>query len=289
MQTDVIKVVRCGMGVSIQDAGRGGYARFGVPTSGVMDQHASAWANKLLGNPTDAPIIEVLMQGAHFEVLRTCWIVVAGADSRCNFPRWRIVRAHQGENIVFALSQSGLWSYLAVEGGFDAPKLLGSVSTYPRGRIGRALTPGDLLDRGTGGKLTLPEHVAGRLVAVDEQRDYNHPPPIRVWRGPQWDMFSQEDRAALFQQPWSVSSHSDRVGYRLEGGPLSAGREQIISEPVLVGSIQVPQNGQPIVTMRDGPTVGGYPKMGLVHAEDLSWLAQCRPGVTFRFQPAHEH
>jgi allophanate hydrolase subunit 2 len=101
-------------------------------------------------------------------------------------------------------------------------------------------------------------------------------------------MFSPKDRGALFQHPWSVASQSDRVGYRLHGTLLSAGQNQIVSEPVLVGSIQVPQNGQPIVTMRDGPTVGGYPKIGLVHADDLSWLAQCRPGVTFQFQPAHE-
>jgi biotin-dependent carboxylase-like uncharacterized protein len=288
MGTDAIKVVRCGMGASIQDNGRAGFARFGVPPGGAMDQHASGWANRLLGNPPDAPVIEILMLGAHFEVLRTCWVVVAGADARCNLPRWRIIRAHQGENIVFSLSQSGLWSYLAVEGGFAVPKLLGSASAYPRGRIGRALAPGDLLKTGSDGSLALPEHVAGRLVAADEQRDYNHPPPIRVWRGPQWDRFNPKDRQALFQQTWSVSAKSDRVGYRLDGGLFSAGGEQIISEPVLVGSIQVPQNGQPIVTMRDGPTVGGYPKIGLVHADDLSWLAQCRPGVTFQFQPAHE-
>jgi biotin-dependent carboxylase-like uncharacterized protein len=276
------------MGASIQDVGRPGYARFGVPPGGVMERHAPAWANRLLGNPADAPVIEVLMQGAHFEVMRTCWIVIAGADARCNFPRWRIIRAHQGENIVFALSQSGLWSYVAVEGGFDVPKPLGSASVYPRGKIGEALAAGDVLRCGAGAGLKPPEHVAGRLVATDEQRDYNHPPPIRVWRGPQWDEFDPKDRVRLIRQTWTVSSQSDRVGYRLNGEPLLTGPKQIVSEPVVVGSIQVPQNGQPIVTMRDGPTVGGYPKIGLVHADDLSWLAQCRPGVTFQFQPAHE-
>lgn len=287
MRTDVIKVIRTGMGASIQDTGRSGLARFGIPPSGAMDQHAPGWANTLLGNPTIAPVIEVLMQGAQFEVLRTCWMVVAGADARCNFPRWRIIRAHQGENIVFALSQSGLWSYIAVEGGFDLPEMLGSASVYPRGKIGKTLTEGDVLSCGTGTHLELPEHVAGRLVATDEQRDYNHPPPIRVWRGPQWDTFGSKDRAALFQQPWSVSSQSDRMGYRLQGPALSSSQKQIISEPVVTGSIQVPHGGQPIVTMRDGPTVGGYPKIGLLHADDLSWLAQCRPNVTFQFQTAH--
>ena len=289
MGGQVLKVIRCGVGASIQDTGRSGYARFGVPASGAMDQHAPAWANTILDNPPNAPVVEVLMQGAHFEVLETCWVVIAGADARCNFPRWRIVRAHQGESIVFPLSQCGLWSYIAVEGGFEAPKILGSASVYPRGRLGQALQSGDILASGNDGHLMLPEHVAGRIIAVEEQRDYNHPPVIKVWPGPQWDQFGSRDQHMFFEQAWSVSAQSDRVGYRLQGGHLGSRHPQIISEPVLPGSIQVPPSGQPIVTMRDGPTVGGYPKIGLVDAEDLSWLAQCRPGVTVRFELTYEH
>lgn len=288
MPNDFLKVIRCGLGASIQDAGRPGYARLGIPPGGAMDQHAPRWINKLLDNSPDSPVIEILMQGAHFKVLETCWVVVGGADTRCNLPRWRIVRAHKGENIVFPVTRMGLWSYLAVEGGFVAPIALGSASAYPRGGIGRMLEPGDVLVSGNKGQLALPEHVAGRLVAVDEQRNYDHPPPIRIWPGPQWDQFHSRDRALFFEQPWSVSAQSDRAGYRLQGGHLSSNPTGIISEPVLVGSVQIPPNGQPIVTMRDGPTVGGYPKIGLVDPNDLSWLAQCRPGITFRFQLAHE-
>lgn len=284
MAHEVFRVIRRGMGLSLQDGGRPGFGQFGVPPSGAMDDHAAGWANRLLDNPPDAPVLEVLMQGTHLEVMRTCWIAVTGADARCNFPRWRIARAHSGEGLVFPLSQRGLWSYVAVEGGFDAPKLLGSVSAYPRGGIGSPLADGDLLKITKDAQLALPRRVAGRLLAADEQRDYQHPPGIRVWRGPQWDLFSTADRSSFFQQTWSVSSQSDRVGYRLEGGHLQPDVPQIISEPVLVGSIQVPPGGQPIVTMRDGPTVGGYPKLGLVDPADLSWLAQCRPGVKFQFR-----
>ena len=117
-----------------------------------------------------------------------------------------------------------------------------------------------------------------------ERRDYESPPPLRVWRAPQWDLFSEADREIFFAQEWAVSSQSDRVGYRLTGRPLKPSAPPILSEPVLVGSIQIPPDGQPIVTMRDGPTVGGYPKLGLVEAADVSWLAQCRPGVKVRFQ-----
>jgi allophanate hydrolase subunit 2 len=107
-----------------------------------------------------------------------------------------------------------------------------------------------------------------------------------VWPGPQYALFSAADQTRLFEQSWRVSSRSDRVGYRLEGKPFEARLPQMVSEPVRMGTIQVPESGQPIVTMRDGPTVGGYPKLGLVDADDLSWLTQCRPGQEVRFRPA---
>lgn len=284
MPADIIKIIRTGMGISLQDFGRAGLAQYGVPPSGVMDRHAATWINRLLDNSPDSPVLEILLQGAHLEVLKTCWLVIGGADARCNFPRWRIIRAHPGEGIVFPVNQSGLWSYIAVEGGFLAPQLLGSVSSYARGGIGSELKAGQGLRANPLDQIHFPKQVVGRVIANDEQRDYNHPPSLRVWRGPQWAQFSPQDRASFFQQAWTVSPRSDRVGYRLEGSQLSPQQKQIISEPVLVGSIQVPPGGQPIVTMRDGPTVGGYPKLGLVDPDDLSWLTQCRPGVPFRFR-----
>ena len=119
-----------------------------------------------------------------------------------------------------------------------------------------------------------------------EQRDYAKPPPLRVWRGPQWDFFTAAERETFFARAWTVSAQSDRVGYRLSGEPLNPRCDQIISEPVRVGTIQIPESGEPIVTLRDGPTVGGYPKLGVIEAADLSWFVQCSPGQTVRFRPA---
>ena len=117
-----------------------------------------------------------------------------------------------------------------------------------------------------------------------EIRDYTSPPALRVWRAPQSEMFSD----AFFEQDWTVTPQSNRVGYRLAGEPLKFIKREILSEPVRVGTIQVPENGLPIVTMRDGPTVGGYPKLGMVDPVDLSWLAQCRPGQKIRFIPLNQ-
>jgi antagonist of KipI len=102
------------------------------------------------------------------------------------------------------------------------------------------------------------------------------------------DLFADRDRERFFNEPWTVSPQSDRVGYRLVGAPLASTPAQILSEPVRVGTIQVPENGLPIVTMRDGPTVGGYPKLGMIDPRDLAWLTQCRPGQSVRFQPLDE-
>ena len=286
MSEYVIEVIHRGVSASIQDFGRPGWARFGVPPGGVMDPHAAGWANRLLNNPIEYPVLELLLQGARLRMLKTSWIAITGADARCNYPTWRILRAHEDEVIHFSLCQKGVWSYVAVEGGFISATYLGSSSAYPRGGMGKLIEDGSILEHPGDQFTALPHSVAGRFVKSDALRDYLNPPRFRLWKGPQWDRFSKADRDRLFQSEWAVSAQSDRTGYRLQGEPLTSYSEQIISEPVLVGSIQVPQDGNPIVTLNDGPTIGGYPKIALIDPEDLSWLVQCRPGQSIRFQTA---
>lgn len=285
MHHEVFEVLEPGLGATLQDRGRVGWRRFGVPPGGVMDDHAAGWANRLLDNPADAPVVEFLLQGAKLKGLSDTWIAITGSATTVNVPAWRAVQMHAGDLLEFSPGHSGVWIYLAVEGGFEGPRRLGSASVYARGQLGRPFVRGDILYR-AGAQFVLPGGVAGRIVDWQEQRNYHSPPRLRVWPGPQRDFFSEADCELFFAQDWTVSSQSDRVGYRLDGTSLRPSEAQILSEPVVVGSIQVATNGQPIVTMRDGPTVGGYPKLGLVEAADLSWLAQCRPGVKVRFQLA---
>ena len=284
MGPKVFEILEPGLGATLQDRGRPGWRRFGVPPSGAMDDHAACWANRLLDNAPDSPVVELLLQGAKLRALGETWIAVTGADADANVPTWRAVRTNEDDVLEFPASRSGVWIYLAVEGGFEGPRWLGSASVYKRGRLGQAAASGSVLCRATSARFELPRGVAGRVVDWHERRNYESPPPFRVWRAPQWDLFSETDRELFFAQEWAVSPQSDRVGYRLTGRPVTSSPPPIPSEPVLVGSIQIPPDGQPIVTMRDGPTVGGYPKIGLVEAADLSWLAQCRPGVKVRFQ-----
>ncbi len=280
---DALEVLHPGLGATVQDLGRVGWKRFGVPPSGAMDPHAARWANRLCGNADGAPVLELLMQGAALLVLAERRFAVTGAEAGGVIPAWSAATLPVGARLDFARNERGLWTYVAVAGGFAAPRILGSASVYPRGGLGRALRAGDRL---TLAEPDLPGPRGRAWVAEGERRDYAEPPLLPVWRGPQWEWFDAAEQRFFLEAEWEVSLRSDRVGYRLEGARLNPPEREMRSEPVLVGSVQVPRNGQPIVTMRDGPTVGGYPKIGVIDPTALSWLAQCRPGVRFRLVAA---
>jgi len=280
----VVEVLSPGMGMSIQDLGRIGWRRFGVPMGGAMDDHAARMANQLVGNAPETPVLEMLMQGQRLRVREECWMSVTGADASSTIADWHATRLVAGSEIVFPVNRSGVWTYVALAGGFAVPRWFGSASVSPRACIGRAMRGGEILGRAEEASINLPDAVASRVAAWEERRDYDRPPVLRVWPGPQFDWFEPAERKRFFEQGWTVSSQSDRTGYRIEGKALKAPDRELISEPVRIGSIQVPRSGQPIVTLRDGPTVGGYPKLGMIDPRDLSWLVQCRPGQQVRFR-----
>lgn len=282
---DVCRIEAAAMRMSIQDSGRTGWARYGVPPSGPMDDHAAEWANRLLENPVTAPVLEVPGPGARLRFVCDAWIAVTGAKGK--WPMWRAAQVHTNDILDIGELESGLWTYLAVSGGFESAAWLGSASAYPRSGFGQSLRAGDVL-RAAKTEFALPTGVSSRVAPWTEQRDYSKPPVLRVWRGPQWDLFSGEQRDRFFAQSWTVSSESDRVGYRLSGEPIAHNIGELISEPVVPGTIQVPESGQAIVTMRDGPTVGGYAKLGVLDERDISWLTQVQPGRQVRFVLADE-
>jgi KipI family sensor histidine kinase inhibitor len=319
----ILRILDLGLGMSLQDAGRPGFRRFGVPTSGTMDPVTAAWANRLLDNPPDAPVLELCLQGQRLEALRDGWIAVCGGSHPRAHPRgqapYRAFRVRAGESLNFGPGDSGVWSYLAVPGGFHAAAFLGSCSANPRAGIGRTLRSGDLLLRNPAGDWHPPSGVAARSVAPDQWVTDRDTGPLRVWPGPQWEQFDAESQRRLFETEWRVTSQCDRVGYRLQSGwdaqsgsnrpttpsirhtlgppaepphpspgPQSPGGlawtgGSLISEPVLTGSIQVPADGQSIVTLHDGPTLGGYPKIAWIDPRDLPRLVQRRSGQPVGF------
>jgi allophanate hydrolase subunit 2 len=191
-----------------------------------------------------------------------------------------VVNLQAGEELSIGRLTNGVWVILALAGGFISRPWLGSVSAYARAGVGVLVKSGlELFAQAP------RVRSADRLISPAERRDRQPTPPLLVWPGPQWDQFAPEERRRFFQQAWTVSRQCDRVGYRLEGEPLRVPAGEMISEPQPVGAIQIARDGRPIVLMRDGPAVGGYPKMGILDPGELSRLAQCAPGGLVRFMP----
>jgi 5-oxoprolinase (ATP-hydrolysing) subunit C len=281
-------VKACGPMTSIQDAGRFGWQRYGVSSSGAMDRLALAAANALVGNAPGAGALEFMLMGGSFAVDGgTARFAVAGAPCALSIdgqptPAMTSSTLRAGQTLTVGPAQSGVYAYLAVAGGFALPLELGSLSLQPRAGIGgldgRALQAGDRVP------LSLPDAPGGPGLALD-------PVPIRgdaavrVVLGPQDDYFSPEGIETFLASHYTVSREADRMGYRLTGARIAHARGfNIVSDGIVAGSIQVPGSGEPIVMMADRQTTGGYPKLATVVSADLRLVAQRRSGETIRFQ-----
>lgn len=271
---------------TIQDAGRTGWRKFGVPASGPMDWFAFRAANRLAGNDLNAAALEIGMGGIVLRALRDCVIAVAGVGYSLSvyiwdFPLWSSYYVRGGWTVRLDKLDSGMWAYLAVAGGVQTPPVLGSASTYLRGPFGgfdgRRLQTGDVLKCGAPSRpLT---DLAARTLPAEARPAYSDTPTLDVIMGPQDKYFTDESTAAFLAHDYTVSPTSDRMGYRLEGPALThRGGTELLSEGMTMGAIQVPAGGQPIIMMADCPTTGGYPKIGTVISADLPLLAQCVPG-----------
>jgi len=271
---------------TIQDSGRTGWRKFGVPTSGAMDAFAFRAANLLAGNDPNCAAVEIGLGDIILRALHDCVISVAGVGFGLSvyiwdFPLWSSYYVRGGWTIRLTKLDSGMWAYLAISGGVQTPPILGSSSTYLRGPFGgldgRQLQTGDVLRAGTPSRPL--NDLAARTLPEDARLQYSDTPIVDVIMGPQEDYFTEESIAKFISHEYTVSPTSDRMGYRLEGGKLiHRDKTELISEGMTMGAVQIPSNGQPIVMMADCPTTGGYPKIGTVASADLPLLAQCVPG-----------
>jgi len=285
---EVFKVLFPGAFTTIQDLGRYGYQAYGVPVSGCLDLFAHTVANALVGNSNTAATLEMTILGPRLEVLRSCRIAIAGGDLQpvrngSPLPLWRSLEVSAGDLLFFKGVKTGCRAYLAIDGGFDVPLIMGSRSTYPRGGIGgidgRPLKAGDLLKKGT--SKTFQEGSLPSDLIPPYPRDIT----CRVIPGPQSDFFANTE--TFYASPYEVTAKADRMGYRLKGPRLvfkPGGPQSIVSEAVVPGTIQVPADGQPIVLMGE-QTVGGYAKIGVLITPDRWRLAQLRPGDKVLFEP----
>jgi biotin-dependent carboxylase-like uncharacterized protein len=246
-----------------------------------MDADSARKANLLVGNEEGAPVLELLFTGARFRVLGAAELAITGAEVESECPQWRNFYAEAGREIAFGRLRAGVWTYLAVQGGFAGSRWFGSASVDPRAGLGDIIRAGAQLRRENARQL---DGTPSRFVPELVREHFDQVPVLRIWRGPEWESFPEHVRALFLNESWLVSMQSDRAGYRLEGVGLESGRLRMLSAPVAVGTVQVPPNGLPIVLLRDGPTVGGYPRLGILDPLAISRFTQCAPGTPVRFE-----
>jgi biotin-dependent carboxylase-like uncharacterized protein len=269
--------------VTVQDAGRSAYRKFGVPVSGAMDQFAMRAANILVGNAIDQPVIEVGLGDALFRALSNCVVSITGAGYETGtyiwtYPLWTSFFVRAGWTIKVNKTNGGNWAYLAIAGGFKVDQVLGSSSAYLRGGMGAMLETGMRLQSASQPRDL--QSLAARVFPVTKRPSYSQNILVDVIPGPQVERFTKKGMKTFYSSEYTLSRSFDRMGYRLEGESIEhANGADMISEGMTTGSIQVPASGQPIVMMADGPTTGGYPKIANVITADLPLLAQCEPGV----------
>jgi allophanate hydrolase len=286
-----LRVRSPGFHTTVQDLGRPGWQAIGVPVSGALDTVNLRLANALVGNRPGMSALEMLFSGPELEVAADTVRValagagaslVTGAASSPSVPAGNSMTLSRGNVLKVIVGDQSACCYLAVEGGFAVPPVLGSASTYVRAEIGglegRALLCGDFLP------LTI-EHATARpelrlpswLPATGDQ-------PIRVVLGPQQEYFTEAAVAALLGSEFRVSQSADRMGMRLDGPLLHhRGGWDIVSDAIATGAIQVPGSGQPIVLLADHQTTGGYPKIATVISADLPRVGRRRPGDLIPF------
>ena len=286
-----VEVERGGVLTTVQDPGRPGYQRYGVPWSGAADPVSLVFANRAVGNPDGAAGLECTLMGPVLRFLRPVLTALGGADHRgvLHLPgggRWPVpvgtsFLAPSGSVLRFAGPPGGMRAYLAFAGGLDVPEVLGSRSTYLTaafgGFEGRALRSGDRLHLGAA-----PDGARENRFEPDARRvTETGPLRLRVSLGPQEDCFTEDCVRRLSELSFTVSNDSNRMGVRLDGPILEhrEGMKEIVSDANPHGTIQVPPGGHPIVMGADQGITGGYPKIGCVVAPDLARLAQALPGA----------
>jgi biotin-dependent carboxylase-like uncharacterized protein len=281
-----LEVVRAGPLTTVQDLGRPGFAHLGVPRSGALDSVLLALANRLVGNPAGAAALETTVGGVGLRARCSCTVAVTGPPALVTVDDAArsvglAVDLVAGQVVEVGAPGSGVRSYLAVGGGIAAQPVLGSRSTDVLSGLGPPpLRTGDLVPLGptTGAAVPL-DFTAGERDPVEGDEL-----TLGVTPGPRHDWFVGDALRTLTNTSYTVSTLVNRVAMRLDGPALARViPDELPSEGLVLGAVQVPADGRPLVFLADHPTTGGYPVVAVVRGADVRRCAQARPGMTVRF------
>ena len=303
-----IEVLAAGLLTSVQDGGRCGHAASGIGGAGALDPLALRLANLLVGNAEDAAALEITLLGPRLRVDADCLVAICGAEieARCGelaIPGWRPVLLRAGSELAFAGMRRGARACLSIAGGIDLPRVLGSRSTDINAALGplpRPLQKGDELHGAADGDARRRVSAFERTLASKSKRaaaaftrwalnpwpwfDSTGAQPIRAVAGRDFERLDDASQRALFGAEFRVGADSNRVGFRLEGMPLTLRTPlEIVSAGSVPGCVQLPPDGTPIALTAEAPTSGGYPLVAHVISVDQGRLGQRRPGETVRF------
>lgn len=283
-------IVKEGIFSTIQDLGRFGRKRFGINQSGVMDAAAARLINILLGNDQTEAVIELHFPAGEILFESDAVFALGGANFTAELDgtlvdNWQSLFAAKGSVLKFKNKLSGNRAYLSVAGGLKIEKWLGSASTNltagAGGYKGRTLRKADRI----GFKNKVPHspyfsrHLSRSIIPP-----YSRFPVVRIIAGAEYELLSASSRETL-DQTFTISNDSNRMGFRLTGGPLFlAGSIELLSSAVSFGTLQLLPDGQMIVLMADHQTSGGYPRIAHVVTRDLPLLAQLGPNDRVAFQ-----
>ena len=291
-----ITILKSGISSSIQDLGRWGHQQFGIPISGVMDELAARRANILCGNDEHESIIEITLHGAEIMFNEAACISLTGSGSTIflndiEIQYNRLIKLDASSILKFKPAPSGCRSYLAIQGGLDVKKEMGSTSTFAPSGIGgingQNLKMGDIISlsrkksshkKAEEINITKNGFAVSTWIGVDlKEQQENGMIKINICAGPEWDLFNEQFRNIFLNSEYSVSLKANRMGIQLEGPRMElTEKKEMVSTPVTKGIIQVTNKGLPIILMADAQTTGGYPRIARVCSADISALAQCR-------------
>ena len=287
-----ILIKKPGLLTTIQDDGRRGYGNYGIAESGAMDIFSLKSGNALVGNSLNEAALEITLLGPEIEFQNHSIIAITGGNlspslNGKSIEMWRTYSIYKGDVLSFGSCREGCRSYLCFSGGINVPKVLGSKSTYIRGKIGG--NNGNKLEANY--TLLIGEPIIKKKYFIRRMKKefiptYQKREVVRVVLGPQDDYFTDMGIHTFLSSDFIASSRIDRWAYRFEGPVIEHSKKgaDIISDGIALGAVQVPANGNPIVFMSDRPTTGGYSKIATVISVDVSKIAQIKTGDHVQFK-----
>lgn len=285
-------ITKSGLLTTIQDHGRSGYASFGVPVGGAMDQNAMDIANKLVDNEPNTPVLEMTIMGAKIVFSAATQIAITGANlspkvNGLGVNLYETIDIENGDILDFGRCQNGCRAYLAIRGKWHVEKWLNSASAASTNV--KALTPQSIIKKDSKLIINPLNKISKKKYPLEKRVDYNSPFTIRVSPAPEFEEFSRYSIADFFSKRHQITPDSNRMGYRLASSLIDfKPQKELISSGVVPGTIQITNSGQPIILMRDAQTTGGYYRFLNVISEDLNTLAQAKPGDEIQFVWSNE-